>query len=134
MKKAIVASLFCLSLSACGTGPQMMSPPAAPTLRANTAPTFNANYSFRKPQGTLNLKFDTTKDREQGLEFFKAFMHKYVDKDDIFNYQIVETTSTYEVNINIYGGDKEFVKGKLLRDVLYYLRQRVDIDDYNIYG
>ena len=130
MKKILFASLFSLSLSACGTAPQMMAPPTTPMLRANQAPQFNANYSFRKPQGSITFRFDYGGQRTEGIEVFKSFMRKYVDKNDIFNYQTIEKSCSgdYCVTFNIFGGDKDFIKNSLFPDVRDYVRQRVETD------
>lgn len=128
MKKVLFATLFSLSLSACGAAPQIIAPPAAPLLRANT-PQVNANYTFRKPIASLYLDFYVSSDKEQGLELFKEFVRKYLDDNDIVNYQIVEQNGGNDiVTINIFGGNKEAVSQKILPDVLYYLRQRVRFD------
>lgn len=141
MKKSIFALMsLSLVLAACQSGPTTMMPAMqgpVPMTRANAPQSepVQANYTFRKPQGILYLDFDGEYDKNQGLELFKEFMRKYTDDNDIFNYQIVESRDAkygYGYNINIYGGEKDFVLKTLLPDVLFYLKQRVKFDNYGI--
>lgn len=137
MKKSLYAFFaLSLALTACQSAPQMLPPVATtPMLRANapqSAP-ISAQYSFRKPVASLFLDFYSSTDRSQGLDIFKEFVRKYLDDNDIFNYQIVEQNGGKDiVTINIFGGNKETVSKKILPDALYYLKQRVRFDNYGI--
>jgi hypothetical protein len=141
MKKSIFALIsLALILTACQSSPtvnlpSMQGPNPSVLANASQATPVQAKYSFRKPQGVLYLDFDGEYDKNKGFELFKEFMRKYTDDNDIFNYQIVEARDAkygYGYNINIYGGEKEFVLKKLLPDILFYLKQRVKFDNYGV--
>jgi len=134
MKKSIFALMsLSLVLAACQSGPTAMMPMQAPApmMRASapqSAPV-QANYTFRKPVATLYLDFYGSADRTKGLELFKEFVRKYLDDNDIVNYQIVEQTGGNDVvHINIFGGNKDAVVKNILPDALYYMKQRVRFD------
>lgn len=141
IKKSIFALMsLSILISACQAGPNpMMMPmsrpaPIAPLQAMNAEQPIQAEYSYRKPQASIAFRFKYGNQRTQGIAFFKEFMRKYVDKNDIFNYQTVEKAcgSDYCVTFNIFGGNADFIKSTLLVHVRDYVRQRVDVESASI--
>jgi len=101
---------------------------------ANASPDLNASYSFRKPTGILKVDLYSSSDKSIAQEHIKTFFAKYVDKNDIFNYQTLQNdTETDKFVINVYGGNKDFVYKKILQDLKFYLNQRMRFDSLNTY-
>lgn len=106
-------------------GPQIQNPAALPTNPAQ----IGALYGFRRPVGTLEVNMYSAGDRENVLNHIKEFFRKYVDQNDIVNYQVInqENGSDQIFFLNIFGGKTDFVLNKLLPDLKYYLNQRVRV-------
>lgn len=135
MKKTIfVFAFLSLTLSACQQAPvaALRQNPAS-FQRANaslekqlTPDSQDERYSFRRPVASLYMKFSYGSQRAQAEELVKEFMRKYVDQNDIVNYQFTHVDSSDPVGyVNIFGGNADFVKNRLLPDLKFYLSQRV---------
>lgn len=134
--RAIALSLFALTtLAACQSNQAVpMAPNVAPALVQAASADLNASYSFRKPTAYLKVDLYVTDDKATAQAHIKEFFAKYVDKNDIFNYQTVQDDTKSDLfTINIYGGNQEFVMQKLLPDLRFYLNQRMRFDNLNIY-
>jgi hypothetical protein len=106
----------------------------APLIQTPTALPANASqaealYGFRRPVGTMEVNMFSAGDRELVMTHVKEFFRKYVDQNDIVNYQVLsqEGGDGQIFFLNIYGGKTEFVLNKLLPDLKYYLNQRVRV-------
>lgn len=124
----IPAALLATSCRSAQTPNLTVRPPA--TLQAaNASDDLSASYGFRKPTGILKVDLYSSGDKSIAQEHIKTFFAKYVDKDDIFNYQTLQNdTESDKFVINIYGGNKEFVYTKILQDLKFYLNQRMRFD------
>ncbi len=105
--------------------PQIQNPTALPA----NASQAEALYGFRRPVGTMEVNMFSSGDRELVMTHVKEFFRKYVDQNDIVNYQVLsqEGGDGQIFFLNIYGGKTEFVLNKLLPDLKYYLNQRVRV-------
>ncbi len=137
MKKlSLVLIPITLMATACQSTPAPNLAARAPVSlqAASAAADLNASYGFRKPTGILKVDLYSTSDKEVAQGHIKTFFAKYVDKNDIFNYQTLQNdTEADKFVINIYGGNKDFVYGKLLQDLKFYLNQRMRFDGLNTY-
>ncbi|PIQ25262.1 hypothetical protein COW36_19995 [bacterium (Candidatus Blackallbacteria) CG17_big_fil_post_rev_8_21_14_2_50_48_46] len=117
------------------SAPQIQNPTQALPTNANQA---DALYGFRKPVGTMKIELYSstqTVDRESAMLHIKEFFRKYVDQNDIVNYQVVNKDGVPDTFfINIFGGNKTFVVQKLLPDLRYYLTQRTRIRNLDYYS
>ena len=99
------------------------------------APDLQARYSFRKPVGTMKIDMYIAEDREGVNKAIKEFFAKYVDQNDIVNYQMIEQQNNTDVFfLNIFGGNKDFVLNRLLPDLKVYLMQRSRFDSLHHYA
>lgn len=122
-------------LTACQNTPALMSPLASANVQAASNPkalnpndTSDPRYSFRKPTAVLTIDPYTSSDWDTIQVHLKTFFAKYVDKNDIFNYQIIKVSNADLYNVNIYGGNQEFVMNRILPDLRFYLEQRMRFD------
>lgn len=140
MKKLSLFAISTLILTSCNTAPVALTPAPA-NLQAASVPQgvkpaqdMNARYGFRKPTAYLMVDLYVTDDKAQAQALIKEFFAKYVDKNDIFNYQTLQSQSeTDKFTINIYGGNQDFVYKKLLPDLKFYLQQRMRFDKLSYY-
>jgi len=130
-------------LSACATGPAPILNAAQPTqgLQAASVPKglnpttpSNSRYGFRKPTALLKVDLYSTSHKDLAQKHIKEFFARYVDKNDIFNYQILQNESDSDkFTVNVFGGKQDFVYGTLLKDLKFYLQQRMRFDNLAYY-
>lgn len=95
----------------------------------NSSNQSDPRYGFRRPVATMEINMFSGSDREMVMNHVKEFMRKYVDQNDIVNYQALtqEGGSQEILFLNIFGGNTEFVLNRLLPDLKYYLNQRARV-------
>jgi hypothetical protein len=148
MKKSFFTILSAsLVLVACqsNVSPLATAPRVNPTLQAASAPTIpqiknpsglpqdasqaDPLYSYRKPVGGVFVDLYNNSDRDMVTNHIKDFFRKYVDKNDIVNYQFVNVDNTSDqFRVNIYGGNHKFVNERILPDLVSYVNQRARFD------
>ncbi|PKL77159.1 MAG: hypothetical protein CVV27_06610 [Candidatus Melainabacteria bacterium HGW-Melainabacteria-1] len=137
MRYTILFALSVSILSAC-QGPTALSPrplQAANVSSASAPAPVDARYSFRKPVGTMKFDLYHSSDRTAVNAAIKEFFRKYVDQNDIVNYQMVDQQGVNDAFfLNIFGGNKDFVLNRLLPDLRGYLQQRSRFDSISFYA
>lgn len=146
MKRHLVLSILSLiSLSACqGAMPTALAPRSLQAANARTAAAAplarqtaeaQQRYSYRKPVATMKIDLYHSADRPVVNELIKEFFAKYVDENDMVNYQLVDQNGNADIFfVNIFGGNQDFALKRLLPDLKIWLSQRSRFDNVHFYS